>query len=153
MKPIVAVMTTGVAVAAVVFILAALSHRAFGDSVRPAPESERIERGRYLVHHVGMCVDCHSPRDANGAFIVEKHLTGKILTFGGKSSAPHMPVAPKIAGMPAGFTYDDTVHFLMTGERPNGRPAPLPPMPQYRLERNDAEAVASYLRSLAPAAQ
>ncbi len=64
-----------------------------------------------------------------------------------------MPVAPKIAGLPNGFTADDTVHFLMTGERPQGRPAPLPPMPAYRLERADAEAVTAYLRSLGSAAK
>jgi hypothetical protein len=64
---------------------------------------------------------------------------------------PWTTVAPRIAGLPAGFTSEHMVHFLMTGERPNGRPAPLPPMPSYRMDRRDAEAVTAYLSSIAPA--
>jgi mono/diheme cytochrome c family protein len=151
MKPIVAVLATVVPVAMGVFALAFTIERALGDSPHQPSEQERVERGRYIVHRVGMCVDCHSPKDKKGGFIEGKHLTGKVLDFAGTGSNPRMPVAPSIAGLPAGFTMEDTVHFLMTGERPNGRPAPLPPMPQYRMDRRDAESVAAYLRSLSPA--
>lgn len=44
-------------------------------------ERGRIERGRYLVHHVSLCIDCHSPRGEQGRFIEEKHLTGSELGF------------------------------------------------------------------------
>ena len=152
MKPIVAVLGTATAVVAAVFALASLTNRALADTARAPSEAERIERGRYLVHRVGMCIDCHSPRDKKGEFIADKHLTGASLDFAATIPIPWMPVAPKIAGLPAGFTFDDTVHFLMTGERPNGRPGTLPPMPPYRMDRNDAESVAAYLRSLAPTA-
>jgi hypothetical protein len=37
----------------------------------------------------------------------------------------------------------------MTGRRPSGR-VPDPPMPPFRLSREDAEAIVAYLRSLAP---
>jgi mono/diheme cytochrome c family protein len=111
-------------------------------------DSQRLERGKYLVHQVGMCIDCHSPRDEKGAFIEARHLTGSPLPFAPTVPMPWMPASPKIAGLPAGFTKADTVHFLMTGERPNGKPAPLPPMPPYRMNRDDAESVASYLQSL-----
>jgi mono/diheme cytochrome c family protein len=107
-----------------------------------------IERGRYLVHHVGLCIDCHSPRDGQGKYIEALHLTGSALPFAPSVPMPWMPVAPPLAGLPAGFTEEQTVHFLMTGERPHGRPAALPPMPEYRLNREDAHAVASYLHSL-----
>jgi mono/diheme cytochrome c family protein len=111
-------------------------------------ERSRIERGRYLVHQVSLCIDCHSPRGEQGRFIEEKHLTGSELGFKPTVAMPWMPVAPKIAGLPEGYTSESMVHFLMTGERPNGRPGVLPPMPSYRLERADAEAMTAYLRSL-----
>lgn len=150
MKPLVTLLSTGAAVAVAVFALASLTNRSFVDAARSTTEQDRIERGQYLVHRVGMCIDCHSPRDEKGAFIEKKHLTGASLDFKATIPIPRMPIAPNIAGLPAGFTAADTVHFLMTGERPNGRPAPLPPMPSYRMDRRDAEAVTSYLRSLAP---
>lgn len=108
----------------------------------------RIERGRYLVNHVAMCGDCHSPRGADGRFVEAKELTGSLLGFTPTVPMPWAPQAPGIAGLPAGYTTEDTVRFLMTGERPGGRPGTLPPMPPYRFERADAEAVTAYLRSL-----
>ena len=144
MKSLVTIVATIGAVAASVFALGSFASRAFGNSARQSSQQATIEHGRYIVHQVGMCIDCHSPRDKSGKFLEGKHLTGSPLHF-----API--VAPKIAGLPAGFTAEDTVHFLMTGQRPNGRPAPLPPMPPYRMNRADAEAVTAYLRSLAPA--
>lgn len=113
----------------------------------PSPE-ERIEHGRYLVHNVGMCIDCHSPRDKGGQFVDSKHLTGALLGFAATVPMPWMPVAPGIAGLPAGYTEDGTVRFLMTGERPNNMPPTLPPMPPYRMSRHDAEAIAAYLKSM-----
>lgn len=109
-----------------------------------------VERGRYIAHRVGMCIDCHSPRDEKGRFIEDRHLTGSPLPFAPAVPMPWALAAPRIAGLPADFTEEDTVHFLMTGERPNGRPPPLDPMPPYRLNRADAESVVAYLHSLAP---
>ena len=42
---------------------------------RPAPSGE-VERGRYLVHHVAMCVQCHSPRDRYGELEQNRLLRG-----------------------------------------------------------------------------
>ncbi|MEJ1973604.1 MAG: hypothetical protein WDM96_14425 [Lacunisphaera sp.] len=56
------------------------------------------------------------------------------------------PAAPAIAGL-EGFTTEQAVKFLMTGERPSGV-APRPPMPEYRMNRDDAQAVVAYLKSL-----
>lgn len=138
--------TGAIAVSTLVITLALNAARSGPQS----PEAARLERGRYLVYRSGMCIDCHSPRDEKGGFIESKHLTGAPLGFGPTVPMPWMPAAPGIAGLPAGFTQEDTVHFLMTGERPNGRPPPLPPMPSYRFDRADAEAIAAYLASVAP---
>lgn len=111
-------------------------------------KSPAIERGRYLVHQVAMCVDCHSPRGEKGVFIADQHLTGAPLGFAATGPMPWAPFAPAIAGMD-NYTAEQAVKFFMTGERPSGMPV-LPPMPEYRLNQADAEAVVAYLKSLAP---
>jgi mono/diheme cytochrome c family protein len=111
--------------------------------------SAKIAHGKYLVENVGMCGDCHSPRDEKGEPIAGKVLRGTDLAF--KPTIP-MPVwadkAPNIAGL-AGWTEDAAVKFLMTGIAYNDLPG-RPPMPQYRLNREDAEAVVAYLKALTP---
>ena len=56
--------------------------------------------------------------------------------------------APNIAGLP-GWEDADAVKFFMTGIAYNDLPA-HPPMPQYRFNQQDAQAVVAYLKSLAP---
>ncbi|MGA7382990.1 MAG: cytochrome c [Terriglobales bacterium] len=112
-------------------------------------QSAKLARGKYIVEGVGMCADCHTPRDEKGEPIPGKTLQGAVL--GLKPIVP-MPVwadkSPNIAGLP-GWTDEQAVKFLMTGAAYNGLPG-RPPMPQYRMNRQDAEAVVAYLRSLAP---
>jgi len=153
MKSLVAVFATVGSVAAVVFALTTYVGQPVEAATRLAANKVQLERGRYLVHQVGLCIDCHSPRDQKGAFLEDKHLTGSPIPFTPTVPMPWMPLAPKIAGLPDGYTAQDMTHFLMTGERPNGRPGVLPPMPPYRMDRKDAEAVTAYLQSVAPAAK
>jgi cytochrome c553 len=101
-----------------------------------AAHEDVLARGRYIVQNVGMCVNCH------GA-----NLRGANLDF----LAPGLPPAvarhaPRIAGLPQ-LTTAQAVHFFETGILPDGKTA-RPPMPQIRLHRDDAEAVAAYLKSL-----
>ncbi len=109
-----------------------------------------LARGKYLVEDVGMCGDCHSPHNEKGEAINEQKLQGTTLPF--KPSVP-MPVwadkTPAIAGLP-GWEKDAAIKFLMTGIAYNGLPG-RPPMPQYRFNQPDAEAIVAYLKSLAPA--
>ena len=107
-----------------------------------------IARGKYLVEGVGMCGDCHTPRNERGEPIKEQWLKGAVLEF--KPAVP-IPVwadkAVAIAGLP-GWNRDAAIRFMMTGADPNNVPA-RPPMPQYRFNRQDATAVVAYLKSLA----
>jgi mono/diheme cytochrome c family protein len=136
--------------AAAVTVLLALPKGATTSSRRLMDDPARVERGRQLVHRVVLCIDCHSPRAENGEFIEDRHLTGSQLAFAATVPMPWAPVAPPLAGLPAGYSEADLVHFLMTGERPHGMPAPRPPMPPYRLDQAEAEAVVAYVHSLAP---
>ena len=113
----------------------------------PRPSSATLARGKYLVEAAGQCQDCHSPRNEQGEFVKERWLLGAELPFKSTIPIPWMPVAPPIAGLPT-LTHEQAVLFLMTGERP-GKPRVTPPMPEYRFEKADAEAIAAYLKSLA----
>jgi mono/diheme cytochrome c family protein len=121
--------------------------RAQQDSSTPAAGDE-AEHGRYLVHQVCLCIVCHSPRDARGKLIQSQLLTGGTIPL----SSPYPGVdwafrAPKIAGLPAGWSEAEFVHFLKTREAPLGRSV-RPPMPPFRLNDRDALAIAAYLKSL-----
>lgn len=141
-----------IAVLSVLLFTAAVAGAA-EPTTKPASKSKaspaQVARGKYLVEQVGMCADCHSPRDQKGEFIREKWLQGSELDF--KPTVP-MPkwaaVAPPIAGLP-GWTAEQGVTFLMTGKEPNGETAD-PPMPQFRMTREDAAAAVAYLKSLPP---
>lgn len=105
------------------------------------------ERGEYLVHQVAMCVQCHSPRNENGHLIPQRLLSGAPIPVA--SPFPNQQwaaSAPKIAGLP-GWVEADFVTLLMTGSRPTGE-TPRRPMPPFRMSREDAEAIAAYLRSI-----
>lgn len=54
---------------------------------------------------------------------------------------------PSIAGIPEHYTQEQFVAFLQTGVRPDGS-HPLPPMPPYRLNEEDARAVTAYIATL-----
>jgi mono/diheme cytochrome c family protein len=140
-------------VAIAVFLFAGAAVVAAEPVAKSTPKSKgspaQVARGKYLVEQVAMCIDCHSPRDQKGEFIREKWLQGSALDF--KNTVP-MPkwaeVAPPIAGLP-GWTAENGVTFLVTGKDPKGE-MPDPPMPQYRMSKEDATAVVAYLKSLPP---
>ena len=118
----------------------------------PAADAAKIERGKYLVNEIAQCGDCHSPHNEKGEVIPGKELRGAELTF--KMITP-VPVwadkAPNIAGL-RGWEQEDAVKFFMTGLAYNDLPA-RPPMPQFHMHKDDAEAVVAYLKSLSPTAK
>lgn len=108
---------------------------------KPAPDAER---GRYLVEKVGLCSDCHSPRDEKGQFVADRWLKGSPIPFQPTIPMPWAAASPQIAGLPT-LTDEQAIHFLCTGELPGGR-VPRPPMPPYRFTKEDAHDVVAYLR-------
>ena len=94
-----------------------------------------------------MCQDCHSPRDQQGQFVRNRWMMGTPTPFKPLAPIPEFAeYAPSIAGLSA-WSEGDVIKFMMTGLGPNGARA-RPPMPQYRFHRDDATAVAKYLKSL-----
>jgi mono/diheme cytochrome c family protein len=119
-----------------------------GPSSAPSDREGAIQRGRYLVHDVAMCAICHSPHSSVGELDARRLLHGGRIPL--ESPFPRQEwafTAPRLAGLPGGWTEGRLIELLMTGRRPEG-PAPRPPMPPFRMNREDAAAVAAYLKSL-----
>lgn len=118
-------------------------------SPQKAALAARIARGKYLVEQVGLCGDCHTPRGEKGEPVQSQWLQGAPLTFKPVEPAPvWVDKAPNIAGLP-GWEKGAAIRYFMTGVAVNGLPS-RPPMPRYRFNEPDAEAIAAYLKSLAP---
>lgn len=121
----------------------------------PAPEapaapaaSGDVERGRYLVEGVGMCGQCHSPRDDKGNLQMDQWLEGAVVPVpkpegyvGGWAYK-----APRISGLPQ-HTDEEFVTLMTTGVNRDGKIL-MGPMPPFRLTEEDALAIAAYLRTL-----
>ncbi len=113
----------------------------------PAANQSQIDRGKYLVDNVGMCEECHTPRDSNGNLDESRRLQGAAIWI-----VPVHPMtnwamrAPALAGLP-GFTDAEAETVLEQGIGPNGLPI-QPPMHVYHMNAADAQAIVAYLRSL-----
>src|SRR5689334_8086156 len=84
MKIFGALAAAGISIAAfAAFRSAALAASRPAAPADPAPSAGGpvVERGRYLVHDVALCIQCHSPRDENGNLIETKLLTGARIPF------------------------------------------------------------------------
>lgn len=114
----------------------------------PAPlQGEALAaRGEYLVNNIGGCNDCHTPMTPQGPDMAHA-LQGSTLIFAPTIPIPWAPVAPSIAGLPAGYTEEQFIAFLQTGVKPDGS-HPLPPMPAFRLNEEDARAMAAYIATV-----
>jgi len=107
-----------------------------------------IARGKYIVESVANCQFCHTPRDQQGNPDRGRWLMGGPLQIRPAYPAEWAVTAPRIAGNPPG-TDAEFIRLLTTGIGHNGLP-PKAPMPQFRMTREDAEAVLAYLKSLRP---
>lgn len=114
-------------------------------ATEPAP-SGLVARGRYLVEGIGLCADCHTPRNEKGELVMAHWLRGAPIGFTPAVPMPWAVAAPPIAGLPS-MTAEQAVDFLMHGKRPDGS-MPRAPMPPYRLNEEDARAMVAYLKSI-----
>ena len=114
---------------------------------QPPATGAQIEQGRYLVERVGMCAECHSPRNDQGEYDRAHWLESELINFKPDHPMPFAAIAPPIAGLPGYATDAAAVKFLETGTNAAGKQA-MAPMPQFRLKHEDALAVVAYLRSL-----
>ncbi len=132
-------------------MLCAAAGMAFAQTPSAGAPAAKIERGRYLAEEVGKCQMCHSPRTDSGELDKERWMKGAVLDF-----APLKPVegwhktSPDLTGGSRLFQRwgeEGMIKFMMTGLTPKGTPSD-PPMPAYKMTREDAEALVAYLKSL-----
>ena len=126
-----------------------LSQNKSADSKNSSARSA-IDRGKYIVEDVAVCSQCHTPRDSQGGLDRNKWLEGAPLWLNPAQPTANWPLqAPRIAGDPPG-TDAEMIKLLTTGVWRDGNPL-RPPMPQFRMSVQDAQAVVAYLKSLTPA--
>jgi len=118
--------------------------------VAAGDQSERWNRGAYLVRHLGHCGECHTPRGILGATDEDRELAGN-------SNTPDGEVIPNITphrddGI-GKWSADDIEYFLDTGMLPDGdyvgsTMSMVIDNSTSRLTREDRLAIATYLKSL-----
>jgi mono/diheme cytochrome c family protein len=128
---------------------------------RPAPPprvpSSGVERGRYLVHNVSICVDCHTPRNFLGVPERSMYLGGAADGPGGE---PAPNITPHVGTGIGEWSADDVVALLTLGMLPNfdsvqGHMAEVIDGrgggPGYKnAPESDLRAIAAYLKSIPP---
>jgi mono/diheme cytochrome c family protein len=78
--------------------------------------TEALARGRYLVDHVSICGDCHTPRDRYGVFVPDLYLAG---TDEGPDGKPVPNITPDAATGLAKWREGSFVRVLESGMLPN----------------------------------
>jgi mono/diheme cytochrome c family protein len=105
-----------------------------------------VQHGRYLVEHVAMCIECHSPRGENGELVENEEFRGAPIPVRAPPWAGEWAIqAPRIRGLPS---YDDAaaLRLLMDGSIGRDGRRLKPPMPPFRMSRQDAADVIAFLR-------
>lgn len=116
----------------------------------PAPQVQgsggNAEHGRYLVEHVAMCVECHSPRDSQGNIIESQKFMGGPVPVRPPWPSNWALIAPRNKGLPG---YDDLQAMRLLTEGAIGRDGQQlrPPMPRFHMTKQDAADVIAFMRA------
>jgi mono/diheme cytochrome c family protein len=126
----------------------------FNSAPAQAPKSG-VERGRYLVEHVSLCGDCHTPRNSIGVPKQSFHLAGAGKNIGPLGEAVPNITPDKETGI-GEWKREDIVELLIAGTKPDldnvqglmyeviqGTPHGFKDM-----KKEDALAIADYLKSI-----
>lgn len=123
----------------------------FSSSPAKAPE-KGIERGRYLVDHVSLCSECHTPRNFIG-------VPNRALYLAGAKVGPLGEEIPNITpdketGI-GEWSREDIAEFIRTGTKPDldnaqGLMEEVVEAGYKQMKKEDALAIADYLKSVPP---
>lgn len=117
-----------------------------------------IDRGRYLAHHVALCMDCHSHRDFNqfsGPPVEGTEGIGGD-AFDQKIGVPGIiyarNITPDTVNGIGKWTDDEIARAITRGISKNGDTLfPLMPYPHYNtMSRADVYSIIAYIRTLKP---
>jgi len=116
------------------------------------PAQTPVERGSYLVNAVMGCDGCHTPRGPGGFDTAKKFSGGSQLFESPSYVVKGSNITPDRETGIGAWSEADLKRALTDGVRPSGVPlAPQMPVAFYKiLIARDLDAVAAYLRSVAP---
>jgi hypothetical protein len=130
---------------------------------RPAPElrveitPERVARGKYLVRHVGICLDCHSARTGQWGLPFDLTREGAYglvwdekMHFPGRVAAANL--TPDLETGLGVWSDGEVIRAIREGVDRNGKALfPIMPYGHYRtMSDDDVTAIVAYLRTLKP---
>lgn len=126
----------------------------FSSSPQQAPPNG-IERGRYLVDHVALCADCHTPRNSLGVPQPSLYLAGASEEIGPLGEAVPNITPDKKTGI-GSWSREEIVELLLTGTKPDldsvqGLMSEVirgTPHGYHDMKKDDAFAIADYLKSI-----
>jgi mono/diheme cytochrome c family protein len=118
--------------------------------VKAPSASDKLRYGKYLAD-IGHCMECHTPRDAQGRLAMAKVGAGGQVFPGPWGQSVSRNLTPHETGL-KGWTDEQIAHSVRTGMNREGQPY-KPPM-AYGFYKNisdaDMSALIGYLRSLKP---
>ena len=128
----------------------------FSSSSNEAPRNG-VARGRYLVDHVSLCGDCHTPRNSIGVPQQSLYLAGAGEKIGPLGAAVPNITPDKDTGI-GDWKQEDIVELLLTGTKPDldNVQGLMYEVVQgtsggYKdMKKEDALAIAAYLKSILP---
>jgi mono/diheme cytochrome c family protein len=138
-------------------LLTPLWLKLFGRYTAPSAKAPQggVERGRYLVDHVSLCGDCHTPRNffgvPNRSYYVAGTKTGPL-----GEKIPNI-TPDKITGI-GEWSRKEIADFLLTGLKSNSDDAlglmaeviQGTPLGYKDMTRDDALAIEDYLKTVRP---
>ena len=133
-------------------------------------QTSYLERGDYLVNHLGHCDGCHTPLGRDGQPDMSHFLSGVPAKFAGAKAGP-----PQVAGFPGPrgarfyaknltpdpetglgrWSEEQFIQTFRTGMRPDGVKYAISPMEwniYANMKKEDVRAIYRYLRTLKPIA-
>jgi mono/diheme cytochrome c family protein len=125
----------------------------FSNAPPQAPKSG-LERGRYLVNHVSLCGDCHTPRNPIGVPKGALYLAGASAKSGFLGEDVPNITPDKETGI-GDWKREDIAELLLTGTKPDldnvqGLMAEVVEHGYKNMTKEDALAIADYLKSVPP---
>ena len=128
----------------------------FSNSPKKAPKGGS-ERGRYLVDHISLCGDCHTPRNSLGVPDPSLYLAGAGEKIGPLGEAVPNITPDKETGI-GEWKREDIVELLHSGTKPDfdivqGLMSEViegAPQGYKDMKKQDALAIADYLKSVPP---
>ncbi|HVJ55560.1 MAG TPA: c-type cytochrome [Aliidongia sp.] len=125
----------------------------YGGPVGAVPDpTDKLAQGRYLAQ-LGHCMECHTPRDADGRPDTEHRFGagGRVLQGAfGEITTPN--ITPDVATGIGGWTDQQLKTALTKGVKPDGGELALPMPWRYfaTMRDEDVDALIAYLRTLKP---